>query len=87
MKIQHIGYFGEDEDVRYLANENTDNIIEYYRNGYGNFSIVEDEPFDTNDIGIEIDDESISSDKKFVVRKDLPLSENDSFIDIYEIIE
>lgn len=82
MKIQHIGYFGEDEDVKYLANENTDNIIEYYRNGYGNFSIVEDEPFDTNDI----DDESISSDKKFVVRKDLPLSENDSFIDIYEII-
>ena len=56
MKIQHIGYFGEDEDVRYLANENTDKIIEYYRNGYGNFSIVEDEPFDTNDIGIDIDD-------------------------------
>lgn len=87
MKIQHIGYFGEDEDVRYLANENTDNIIDYYRNGYGNFFIVEDEPFDTNDIGIDIDDESISSDKKFVVRKDLPLNENDSFIDIYEIIE
>ena len=38
-------------------------------------------------VGVDIDDESISSDKKFVVRKDLPLSENDSFIDIYEIIE
>ncbi len=83
MKIQHIGYFGEYDDVAYLANENTDNIINYYKNGYGNFSIVEDEPFDTDCI----DDENISSDKKFVVRKDLPLDENNSFIDIYEIIE
>ena len=83
MKIQHIGYFGEYDDVSYLANENTDNIIKYYKNGYGNFSIVEDEPFDTD----VIDDENISSDKKFVVRKDLPLDENNSFIDIYEIIE
>ena len=83
MKIQHIGYFGENEDVSQLANETTDNIIQYYKNGYGNFFIVEDEPFDTDGI----DDESISSDKKFVVRKDLPLDENNSFIDIYEIIE
>ena len=83
MKIQHIGYFGQKDDVNYLANETTDNIIDYYRNGYGNFSIVEDEPFDTN----SIDNESISSDKKFVVRKDLSSNENDSFIDIYEIIE
>ena len=82
MKIIHIGYYNEKEDLEYLINRTADEVVEYYNNGFGNFFRVEDEGFDVDE---EIKEESITSDKQYVVIIDKDCDSN-SFIDIYKIV-
>lgn len=80
---QHIGYYNDPEDIKYLAKKTPEAIVRYYKRGYGSFMTSTDSK-QSNARGLR----PVSVGKqKFYVRKSINLTRLDSeynFIDIYK---
>lgn len=83
MKITHIGYYNEKDDLDYLFDRSPDEILEYYKNGYGNFFKVKDSAINYNENRQE---KLFTSDKQYLVCCDYSNNKSDSFIDIYKVV-
>jgi hypothetical protein len=92
MKLQHIGYFNEVEDLKMFADASADEIV-YGKKG--NFFSVDDFTFYGEDDIPYWKDLQFTKDNKFAVYCDLPIdlsllgkeSVCDFFIDVYEVVE
>lgn len=91
MRLLHIGYFNEVEDLKMFANSTADEIV-YGKKG--NFFSVDDYIFYGEDDIPYWNELQFTKDGKFAVYSDLPIDLNllgeknvcDFFIDIYEVV-
>ena len=96
MRLLHIAYYNDIEDLKTLADKSADEIVEYAKNGYG--ALISIDSFDAC-IYTKDDFEGgilqFTTNGKYAVTNDLPIDINllgqtnvcDFFIDIYEVIE
>ena len=96
MKLLHIGYYNDIEDLERLYNSPADEIIFNYKVGKGHFYKVEPELYDETEIAHL--NPQYTFDKDFAIVYDIPSSISvlndmckgdycDFFIDIYKVIE
>lgn len=99
---RHLGYFNDIPDIRELSRKSADEIIDYYKKGYGKF--YEDKSHEPEtDLDLEEEeatmcgDIKVTSDKKYVISdtswvgwkeayKDVEDGDSDCYIDIYELM-
>ena len=96
MKLLHIGYYNDIEDLERLCDSPADEIIFNYKVGKGHFYKVETELYDETEIAHL--NPQYTFDKDFAIVYDVPIDFNmlkfmedsdycDFFIDIYKVIE
>lgn len=91
-KLKHIGYFNDEEDINELNQNNPDEIVKYWKDGYGAFFHTDNEEL-SNFSEMDYKQSSLTSDGKYFVtfafeEKGVTITDNeDCFIDIYEIID
>lgn len=83
MKVVFLGYYNDVEDLSYLADKSADEIVTYMKQSYGKFYKVNVESENPDSTSWEF-----TTDRKYAVVKD-NLSElnEDTFIDIFQILE
>lgn len=79
MKVLHLGYYNDIEDINLLKSDKAENIIPYMKLGFGKFYTLNE----MDDIEVDSND-NISFYDNFIVVKDINDSTN-SFIDIFDI--
>ena len=83
MAAQHIGYYNDPEDIKYLAKKTPEAIVRYYKRGYGAFMTSTDS-MQSNARGLR---PVTVGKQKFYVRKSISMSDLeswDNFIDLYK---
>lgn len=83
MKVLHLGYYNDIEDINMLETDNVENIVSYMKMGFGNFHTLEN---DWEDIKLEDKDYDITPNGEYLIIRDINNNTN-SFIDIYKINE
>lgn len=95
MRLLHIGYYNDIEDLKMMINSPADEIIFNYKVDNGHFYKVEAEVYDFDDIAHL--NPQFTFDKDFAIVYDVPSDDNilndmtnsdycDFFIDIYKVI-
>lgn len=95
MKLLHIGYYNDIEDLKMMTNSPADEIIFNYKVGKGHFYKVDEELYDETDIAHL--NPQFTFDRDFAIVYDVPTDDDilnntdsdycDFFIDIYKVIE
>lgn len=80
MKVLHLGYYNDIEDVNMLETDSVENIVSYMKMGFGHFNTIND----LEDIELKDKDYDISYNGDFLVIRDIN-DDTNSFIDIYKI--
>jgi hypothetical protein len=96
MKLLHIGYYNDIDDLKMMTNSPADEIIFNYKVGKGHFYKVEPELYDESELAHL--NPQLTFDKDFAIVYDVPTDDNilnimtnddycDFFIDIYKVVE
>ncbi len=86
-QYQHIGYYNEKEDIEILFNASRDEVVDYYKKGYG--KLYPDTEEDREGYWLEHNNIALGVDgDEFIIVKDIPNNKEnigiDSLIDIYK---
>lgn len=92
MKLVHIGYYNEVEDLKHLADRSADFIVLAMKNNIGHFFKVDYETYDGEELSHL--NPQFTNDGEYAVVNDLPIDLNligaknvcDFFIDIYKVV-
>ena len=83
MRVIHLGYYNDIEDINMLETDNAENIVSYIKMGLGNFHTLEN---DWENIELKEKDFDITPNGEYLIVRDINDNAN-SFIDIYKIEE
>lgn len=92
MRYKHIGYFNDKEDIRALFNGTQKDIIEWWKEGYGNFfTPTEDYVEEYKEFIISGLSVLGNDGDQYIVVESIPTCKKDisqdDFIDIYELTD
>lgn len=92
MKVKHLGYFNDIEDIKTYADCSADKVIEDINNNIGHFYADTDDII-YNNFDVSRYDVKFTTDGKYMVLHDLPknfdemINDWNFFIDVFEIIQ